>query len=148
MKKVSFIAFLAAAAALVTSCNKNDDPPPASPIVNLVSTLNGASEVPANGSTARGAVTGTYNKDTRVFSISVTWSGFTATNAHVHKGIAGVSGGVQWGLGNAPFTSPINFTSNPLTDSQRDSLAMGMYYVNIHSAAFPGGEIRGQIVVP
>jgi hypothetical protein len=50
------------------------------------------------------------------------------------------------GLGNAPFTSPLGFTSTTaLSQAQEDSLLTGLYYVNIHPAAYPGGEIRGQL---
>jgi hypothetical protein len=65
---------------------------------------------------------------------------------HIHKGPAGTPGGVLFGLGVAPFSSPVNFASQALTVGQEDSLLNNLYYLNIHSAAFPGGEIRGQIM--
>jgi hypothetical protein len=143
MKKTALA--LALGTALFYSCSKDDAPTPSN-TVEVVATLNGANEVPTNTSTATGSVTGTYNKDTKSLGLVVTWTGFTATNAHIHKGGAGVAGGVQVGLGAAPFTSPLTFTSTvAFTQAQEDSLLGGLYYVNLHSAQFPGGEIRGQL---
>jgi Flp pilus assembly protein TadG len=142
MKKT--VLALALGTALFYSCGK-DDAPAKSNTVELTATLNGANEVPANTSTATGVVTGTYNKDTKSLGIVVTWTGFTATVGHIHKGAAGVSGGVQWGF-PTPVTSPLTYTSTvAFTQPQEDSLLGGLYYVNIHSAQFGGGEIRGQL---
>ena len=75
----------------------------------------------------------------------VNYSGVTATNSHIHKGAAGVSGGVVFGF-TSPITSPVNYTSVALDAAQEADLNANLYYVNIHSAAFPGGEIRGQLI--
>lgn len=130
-------------ATFILSCD--DDPPPPSNIVNFTSTLNGANEVPSNPSTSTGSATATFDKTTKVLTLNMTYTGFTATNMHIHKGPAGVSGGVLFGLGTAPFSSPVNFTSVAFTAGQEDSLMNNLYYLNIHSATYPGGEIRGQL---
>ena len=139
------IQFIALASVLITagSCKK-DDPAP-DPNVKFLATINGATEVPANASAATGTATLTFNKDTKIFSIVVNYSGVTATNSHIHKGAAGVSGGVVFGF-TSPITSPVNYTSVALDATQEADLNANLYYVNIHSAAFPGGEIRGQLI--
>lgn len=124
----------------VASCKKSDDPK-----VTFLATISGSSETPVNASTATGTATLTFNKDTKIFTVVVTYSGVTATNAHIHKGEVGVAGGVIFGF-TAPLTSPINYTSVALDASQEADLNANSYYVNIHSTAFPGGEIRGQLI--
>ena len=77
------------------SCTKNDTPT-SDPNITFVATLNSASEVPPNASTATGSSTLVYNDDTNTFTISTNYSGLTgpATGAHIHKGAIGVAGGV------------------------------------------------------
>jgi len=126
------------------SCSKSNSPAAVDPNVTYLATLSGASEVPANASTATGTATLTFNSTTKIFSITVTYTGVTATNGHIHKGAAGVSGGVIFPFPS--FTSPISYTSVALDATQEADLGANLYYVNIHSAAFPGGEIRGQLI--
>lgn len=129
------------------SCNDDEETPPNTNLVTYKATLNGMNETPANASTATGSATFTYNKTTYILTGTITFTGFTPTAAHIHKGASGVAGEVVFPLGTAPFTSPINFTSAVLNATQQADLQNGLYYVNIHSAAFPGGEIRGQLGV-
>ena len=126
------------------SCSKDEDAPP-DPNVVFKATLNGASEVPANASTGAGTATLTFNKDTKIFTVVVTYTGVTATASHIHKGAVGVSGGVVFGF-TAPVTSPINYTSVALDATQEADLMANLYYVNVHSATYSGGEIRGQLI--
>ena len=142
LKQIQFI-FLAGVLIIAGSCKK-DDPDP-DPNVIFLATINSASEVPVNASTATGTATLTFNKDTKIFSIVINFSGITATNAHIHKAASGVSGGVIFGF-TLPITSPVNYTSIALDTTQEADLFANLYYVNIHSAAFPGGEIRGQLI--
>ena len=127
------------------SCKK-DSTPAATNTVTFKAVINGASETPANSSLATGTATFTYNTVTYVLSGSVTYTGIVATAAHIHKAAVGVPGGVIFPLGSSPYSSPMSFTSPALTAAQRADLMAGMYYVNIHSTAFPAGEIRGQLV--
>ena|SRR5687767_4185783 len=126
----------------VISCDKDDDAP--NPNVAFTATLNGASESSPNNSTATGSSTATFNKDTKILTITTTYSGLTATAGHIHKGAVGVAGGVVFPFTN--LTSPINLTTPPLDATQEADLMANLYYVNIHSAAFPAGEIRGQLI--
>ncbi|MNS14863.1 CHRD domain protein [compost metagenome] len=127
------------------SCSEDDDNPTPTPvIVTFNATLNGTSEVPANASTATGTATGSYNKTTKILTVNVTYSGITPSMGHIHVGEVGVSGPIVF-----PFTalmSPISFTSPALTAAQETDLLANDYYVNLHTDAFPTGEIRGQLV--
>lgn len=125
------------------ACNNKKDEP--KPNLTFMATLAGTNEVPPNASAATGTATLTYNQDTKVFNIVVNYSGIEATAAHIHKGAEGVAGDVAFPFA-APLTSPINYNSSPLTNQQEKDLYDTLYYVNVHSALFPAGEIRGQLV--
>jgi CHRD domain len=143
------IKFLAIPIIIITiiSCKKDDDPVPVDPNVTFKATLNGANELPTpNPSTATGSATAIFNKDTKILTLNMTYTGVVATAMHIHKGSATAFGGVQFGLGTAPFPTTINYTSPALPTSQEDSLMNNLYYLNIHSAAYGGGEIRGQLL--
>lgn len=127
------------------SCSSNDDNSSPSPIiVTFNATLSGASEVPANASTATGTATLSYNKTTKIFTVTVTYSGLTPTMGHIHMGAAGTNGPVIFPFSS--LASPISYTSTALTAAQETDLMANNYYVNLHSEAFSGGEIRGQLV--
>lgn len=133
---------LASVLLIAVSCKKSDT---TSTDVIFKAVINGASETPANASAATGTATLTFNTTTKIFSVVVNFSGITATAAHIHKGDVGVPGAVVFGF-TAPITSPINYTSAALDATQEADLNANLYYVNVHSAAFGGGEIRGQLI--
>lgn len=116
-----------------------------SPEMDVTATLSGASEVPANPSMATGKAIGTFNDMTKELKLTVTYQGMTPTAWHIHKAPAGSNGSVVHDLGST-FTSPFVFNKT-LTAEQEADLEAGMYYVNIHSATYKGGEIRGQLRV-
>jgi predicted small secreted protein len=108
-------------------------------------TLSGTQEVPPVKTSASGSGTITVGSDKSV-SGSVTTSGVNGTAAHIHTGAAGQNGPVA-----VPLTKGAdgNTWSVPggakLTDAQYDAYKAGNLYVNVHSAANKGGEIRGQL---
>ena len=105
--------------------------------------LSGDEEVPAIKSSGSGSGAITINDDGSV-SGSVTASGFTPTAAHIHEGKAGANGKVI-----VPFTKEGDKFSAPagakLSADQMKAFKAGDLYVNIHSAAHPGGEVRAQL---
>ena len=105
--------------------------------------LSGDQEVPPVKSSGSGSGSITINDDGSV-SGSVTASGFAPTAAHIHEGKAGANGKVI-----VPFTKEGDKFSAPagakLTPEQLKAFKEGDLYVNIHSAAHPGGEVRAQL---
>lgn len=145
LKKL-LVLFLVLGSGSFACSDDDDDPIVTDKKYNYNVALTGAKEVPANASTATGTFVGSYVKSTRVLSFTLTYSGLTPTDWHIHKGTPDVSGPVEIGLGPvvpSPLTSTVT-----LTPAQETDLLNGIFYVNIHSAAFPGGEIRGQLGSP
>ena len=114
--------------------------------------LSPGQEVPPNKSSGSGTADVTYNKDTKMLTYTLNWSGLTgkATMAHIH-GTAprGTNAGVKHDLSNVlaketsgSFTDSVKIDAS---DIKEDSLLSGFYYFNIHTPANPGGEIRAQI---
>ena len=139
----SFLLLLAATVSTLVSCKK-DEPAPPAPVTttNVTATINGAQQVQPTTSTATGAFSGTYNSTDSKLTYTVTYQGFTPTSAHIHLGIPGANGPVA--IPFATLTSPIT-GSITLTADQADKLLNNGMYVNMHSAQFSGGEIRGNI---
>jgi CHRD domain len=112
----------------------------------IMTRLSGASEVPPTTSSASGTVEANLNKQTNELSWTVTYSGLSgpATGAHFHgPAIAGVNAGVVVPI-TGSLTSPIRGVAS-LTAAQTADLMAGKWYVNLHTAANPNGEIRGQL---
>jgi hypothetical protein len=145
MKQMTRILAFAIISLGLFSCKKDDPAPAPDPNTTFKATVNGTSEVPANASTFTGNATLVFNNNTKIFTITVNHTVTTPTNGHIHKGAVGVSGGVIFPF-LTPWTSPIVYTSAALDATQEADLNAGLYYVNIHTAAFPGGEIRGQLI--
>jgi hypothetical protein len=112
-------------------------------------TLSGLQEVPANSSAGTATFIGTYNDATDSLIYTITFSGLSSnvTAAHFHAGPPGISAPVLIGRPLFPtgVTSGTFKDTLKLTASQEDSLKKGLFYFNIHTTNFPGGEIRAQI---
>ncbi len=118
--------------------------------------LSGANEATANNSSGTGAPTsvGSVNFDdvSKVFSVSISYSGLSAnaTASHIHGPAAPGVNAPVW----LPLTGTLGVTAGTfsgsavLTTQQQADLFNGLDYANIHTTAFPGGEIRGQILNP
>ena len=109
--------------------------------------VSAAQEVPANTSTATGNGVVAFDPVTKAITARLALSGMTATAAHIHTGAIGVNGAVLFALTETAAGSGVwvSAAGAMLTEAQIDSLNSGGLYFNAHSAAFPGGEIRGQI---
>jgi hypothetical protein len=109
-------------------------------------TLDSKSEVPPNTSAATGTADVDYDAASKKLTWKLTYSGLSgpATGAHFHgPAEAGKNAGVKVAIPNA--TSSPAEGSAILTDEQAADLTAGKYYINVHTAANPGGEIRGQV---
>lgn len=107
--------------------------------------LTGASEVPPNDSAAKGTADVTYDTASKMLTWKVTYSGLTgpATMAHFHgPAEPGKNAGVM-----VPFKDVASGAegSATLTDDQAAALKDGKMYINVHTKAHPGGEIRAQV---
>lgn len=127
--------------------------------------LEAEQEVAPNVSTssAQGTATGTLTGDVTswVFSYTVEYAGLEGllADGHIHFGDRGTNGPVVHFLDNidsfrgttsgtivGDYTSEDVLTAGTVTpDVVFNSFLAGGYYFNVHSEAFPGGEIRGQI---
>jgi hypothetical protein len=112
----------------------------------MKATLDGKSEVPAVTSAGKGTADLDYDAASKKLSWKLTYSGLSgpATAAHFHgPAETGKNAGVAVAIPNAT-SSPVEGSAT-LTDAQAADLMAGKYYINIHTAANPGGEIRGQV---
>jgi hypothetical protein len=113
--------------------------------VTLKANLAASAEVPPNDSAATGSVTVTFDTATKKATWQGSYSGLSGppTAGHFHGPAdpgknAGVAVPIQ--AGSTPFQG-----SADLTDAQAADLMAGKWYVNVHTEAHKGGEIRGQI---
>jgi hypothetical protein len=123
---------------------------PATPAMPSVSksfhaSLSGTQEVPPVMGSGKGSADFKLDVSTKTLTWTVTYSGLTgdAVAAHIHgPALPGSNAGVEvpFTVGPSPMTG-----SAVLTDAQVTDLSTGKTYINIHTAANKGGEIRGQI---
>jgi hypothetical protein len=109
-------------------------------------TLSGAQEVPPVTTAATGTAEVSLNNNTNLLTWKVTYMGLSAppTGAHIHGPAApGQNAGVAIPFANIGAQPVVGQAS--LTPQQVADLAAGLWYVNIHTSNFPGGEIRGQL---
>jgi hypothetical protein len=139
MRKLSTgLASLLGAAALLTA-------PALAEETKFMAMLSGAEEVPPVESAATGSGNITWNSETKELSWTIDFSGLSgpATAAHFHgPADPGANAGPVITLEDLESPSEGKIT---LTDEQAADLAGGKWYVNVHTAAHPDGEIRGQV---
>ena len=140
----------------MSSCEREEDLKKITQYSRTNIPLTGAQENPPNASPALGSMDVGYNTTTKMLSYTVRWSGLTGnpTLMHIHglSPIGYASSPVQTILSAAnPTLFPQNgtYTGVLLADGvvvKEENILNGFYYMNIHTAAFPNGEIRGQII--
>src|SRR5688572_3835877 len=112
-------------------------------------TFSGLQETPSNNSAGTGTLVGNYDDATNILTYTINFSGLSAnvTAAHFHAAPPGIAGAIVIGPAGFPtgVTSGTFNATHTLTATQEDSLKLGLWYFNIHTTAFPGGEIRAQI---
>ena len=114
--------------------------------------LTGAEQVPPVDTPAKGSAALTYDPATRTVTWTITYTGLSApaTMAHFHgPAEKGKNGPVVVWLSTkgSPAESPFKGEAT-LTPEQAQQFTAGEWYINVHTQAHPGGEIRGQVVPP
>jgi hypothetical protein len=127
--------------------------------------LRGSTEVPPTQTGGTGTVTANYDPTTKQLSWNGSYSSLSgpATAAHIHgPAVAGTNARLVFWISenidqcsqgecrsksgkDAALASPFKGVAT-LTDAQAADLLAGMYYINIHTDAYPAGEIRGQLL--
>jgi hypothetical protein len=114
--------------------------------------LTGTEEVPAVNTGASGRAVFALSEDLTTLHYRVMVHDISnITMAHIHEAPFGVNGPVVHWLTPQPPNDPILAPGSPvsgsitLAEGQLQDLLDGNYYVNVHTTAYPGGEIRGQI---
>jgi hypothetical protein len=110
--------------------------------------LSGTQEIPPVATSASGNGIAVVNSVTREIFGDVKTAGVTGTIAHIHEGAVGVAGPVRVNLDQtAPGSGvwSIRESDRVLSPALAAQFDAGNLYFNVHSAANPGGEIRGQI---
>jgi hypothetical protein len=126
-------------------------------------TLAGANETPPN--TSPGTGTATFTLTGTIVSYTISYANLTGspTGSHIHVGASGVKGGIVVPFSGVPSgasgtwtgsftfsdvaagTSGSTVVGSGNLDDVLNAMRSGNAYTNIHTAANPGGEIRGQI---
>lgn len=112
-------------------------------VTGFKNALTGMQQVPSASTTATAIGTAAVDHAARTLTVAVNTTGIAGTQAHIHQAAPGSNGPAVFTLAQA--SDGIWFAKANLSDSQLNSLLAGRYYVDVHSAAFPDGEIRGQI---
>lgn len=117
-------------------------------VINLSAVIDGTQANAGAGSGSLGTGSGTMTLDTatNLLTWNITWAGLSgpATVAHFHGAAnPNQNAGVQIAIGTV---SP-EINNAVLTDQQESDILAGLWYINIHTAQFAGGEIRGQVLV-
>lgn len=167
MKLIKLTALMSLLFVLVlsmTSCEKNAEKRQTTEYEKTGIVMSGAQETPAVPSPALGTMDVLYSKETRTLTYKVTWSGLTDSLSAMHiHGLAptGFAAGViqnivaasssifpQRTSGKYTFLKSGSISGTLLADGvavKEQDILNGVYYMNIHTPAYPGGEIRGQI---
>jgi hypothetical protein len=111
--------------------------------------LDSQQEVPPNASSATGSGVVSISPDESRILVSLEWDGLSgpATLGHIHQAPAGTNGGVAFNLAPpaAAAGAVVDLQFLPTPQQMANGKANGWYF-NLHTAANPGGEIRGQII--
>jgi hypothetical protein len=117
----------------------------------FVANLSGAQEVPLNNSAGKGVCRISLNSAETQITVNCEYSGLSGSvqAAHIHGNAAvGENAPVLFDFAFAGGSSGTTSNTFNVTAEQVADLRAQRWYVNFHTAQFPGGEIRGQIKRP
>ena len=127
-------------ACMLASCGGHRDRVP----LALSAILTGGEQVPQVASTSTGSGVVTVDEDRATFTASVIVTGPATGTVHIHEAQPGAVGPALFTLDKVPGTNAWTLRA-PLNELQLAALRAGNYYFDVHTAAFPNGEIRGRI---
>ena len=143
------LAPVAALLLLATSCRQDDLG------VNLITksavVMDGTQEVPSKPGAGNGTIDYTYNRTTRTLSYTVKWNSLSGVPIAMHiHGTApkGVNAGIVQTFSGFTSSQTGTYTGTFFVDNvvvKEADFLNGVYYINLHNALNPGGEIRGQL---
>ena len=109
--------------------------------------MNGSQEVPPtpSSSTGAGSVTFSPGMDTVFYDVVFDSLSGAPTFAHFHDGVMGAGGSVVLDLSTSINGNHLSGMGSPLPSDFVAKCLLGSIYLNVHSSAFPAGEIRGQV---
>ena len=110
--------------------------------------LDGLQEVPSTGAPGTGTLTGTYDDTTNQLGWNISWSGLLAAEIAMHfhaPAPPGVNAGVQLDVGAISGLVSPSIGNSIIGAGLETDLLAGLSYLNLHTTAFPGGELRGQV---
>lgn len=113
----------------------------------LAAEMRGSEENPPVATDAIGIASIYFGEDRTTAQVNVTVTGLSGpiTGAHIHEGVTGVNGPVVFPL--SAEGNRIHAELTGITPEQLANFISGAYYINVHTAENPGGEIRGQIFI-
>ena len=136
-----------AAAALTIGTMLATASPAFAEMMTMKVTLDAAQEVPPNDSAGKGTADVSFDTESKKLDWTLEYSGLTdeATAAHFHGPAAAEATAGPVVPIDGDLASPIEGSAT-LTEEQATQLQDGMWYFNVHTAAHPDGEIRGQVM--
>lgn len=148
MKNTSFLGFCLAGALFALGLATAS-----AQVVEFRATIDAAQETPASASVATGWAVMLYDVSTNTYDLTVQIDNFAnmVSASHIHEGAVGVAGGVVSGLGGEAVyvrngtTLTATFSGLAYGGSPLTLLSNGAY-INLHSATYPAGEVRGQLI--
>ncbi len=144
-RRLTFVGLAMATVVVLSACGSLAT---SSNMVALSTQLRSANQVPPLVTSGGGSVDAAFNKDTMLLRWQVNYIGLTgpATAGHFHgPASVGTNAGVVLGWAN-PITNGKQGSAT-LNAAQAADLLAGRWYANIHTAAHPSGELRGQMTV-
>lgn len=148
---IKMVFFFSVFALFAVACKKDETPVDPNIVAKNNIPMEGSQEVPAKSTGATGSTDVSYNKSTRVLTYTIRWNGLTGnpTGLHFHSPcLRGSTAPVV-----VPITGYAAATSGTISGTVTfdnvkqipEEFLAGKWYSNLHTAANPGGEIRGQI---
>ncbi len=145
-RRLALVTFVATAAVSVSGCGLLERSPLGAALgmgSSMSVSLSGAAEVPPSASAGSGLAKFELNGSNLKWTVTYQGTTGPVTAGHIHgPAMAGANAGVV-----IPFVSTVSpiIGNATLTAAQLADLKAGLYYLNLHTAANPGGELRGQI---